>query len=80
MKIFPYAVILILLALATGVLAVGCQGMSGCCGHEHGPSAAPAPDAKAGAYTCPMHPEVKADKPGKCPKCGMDLVPVKDAK
>lgn len=26
------------------------------------------------AYTCPMHPEVTADKPGKCPKCGMDLV------
>ena len=25
-------------------------------------------------YTCPMHPEVTSDKPGKCPKCGMDLV------
>jgi hypothetical protein len=25
-------------------------------------------------YTCPMHPEVQSDKPGKCPKCGMDLV------
>ena len=25
-------------------------------------------------YTCPMHPEVSSDKPGKCPKCGMDLV------
>ena len=24
-------------------------------------------------YTCVMHPEVKMDKPGKCPKCGMDL-------
>ena len=24
-------------------------------------------------YTCPMHPEVKSDKPGKCPKCGMQL-------
>ncbi|MCY7291742.1 MAG: hypothetical protein LH615_06110 [Ferruginibacter sp.] len=21
-----------------------------------------------------MHPEVKSDKPGKCPKCGMELV------
>jgi len=25
-------------------------------------------------YTCPMHPEVKQDQPGKCPKCGMALV------
>ena len=24
-------------------------------------------------YTCTMHPEVMSDKPGKCPKCGMDL-------
>jgi hypothetical protein len=22
-----------------------------------------------------MHPEVKQDHPGSCPKCGMDLVP-----
>jgi len=25
-------------------------------------------------YTCTMHPEVRLDKPGKCPQCGMDLV------
>jgi C4-type Zn-finger protein len=25
-------------------------------------------------YTCPMHPEVIKDKPGKCPKCRMTLV------
>ena len=24
-------------------------------------------------YTCPMHPEVQSDKPGKCHKCGMNL-------
>ena len=24
-------------------------------------------------YTCPMHPDVKMDKAGKCPQCGMDL-------
>lgn len=27
-------------------------------------------------YRCPMHPEIVKDKPGKCPICGMDLVPV----
>lgn len=25
------------------------------------------------AYTCPMHPEIKSDKPGQCSECGMDL-------
>ena len=30
-------------------------------------------------YSCPMHPEVQQDKPGKCPKCGMDLVPSDEA-
>ena len=25
-------------------------------------------------YTCPMHPEVISNKPGKCPKCRMTLV------
>lgn len=27
-------------------------------------------------YTCTMHPSVKETKPGKCPICSMDLVPV----
>lgn len=31
-------------------------------------------EEKQQKYTCPMHPEVKSDKPGSCPKCGMDLV------
>lgn len=26
-------------------------------------------------YTCPMHPEVRQDHPGTCPKCGMALGP-----
>ncbi len=26
-------------------------------------------------YTCPMHPEVRQDHPGACPKCGMALEP-----
>lgn len=27
-------------------------------------------------YTCPMHPQIVQDKPGTCPICGMELVPV----
>lgn len=29
-------------------------------------------------YTCPMHNDVTSHKPGKCPKCGMDLVAAND--
>ncbi len=29
-------------------------------------------------YTCPEHPSVISDKPGKCPKCGMALVEKKE--
>ncbi len=25
-------------------------------------------------YTCPMHPQIREDKPGNCPICGMNLV------
>ena len=38
------------------------------------PAPAPAEPAK-GAYVCPMHPAVTADEPGRCPECGMELVP-----
>lgn len=28
-------------------------------------------------YTCSMHPQIRENKPGKCPICHMDLIPVK---
>jgi P-type Cu+ transporter len=57
-------------------------------GHVHGrecrhaplQAASPAPPAVASApgtvYTCPMHPEIRQDHPGNCPKCGMALEPL----
>jgi Cu+-exporting ATPase len=31
--------------------------------------------SKSAAYVCPMDPEVRAEEPGPCPKCGMALEP-----
>lgn len=55
-------------------------------GHHHHPRpharanrhhAAVGTAAPAGAiYTCPMHPEIRQDRPGSCPKCGMALEPL----
>jgi Cu(I)/Ag(I) efflux system membrane fusion protein len=48
--------------------------------HVHPGATAEASDAGSAeaalGYTCPMHPDVHADAPGRCPYCGMDLVPV----
>ena len=40
----------------------------------HPPQVAP-PNAVGAIYTCPMHPEIRQDHPGNCPKCGMSLEP-----
>ncbi|MFL6505481.1 MAG: copper-transporting P-type ATPase [Candidatus Udaeobacter sp.] len=33
-------------------------------------------DNTAMIYTCPMHPEIREDRPGNCPICGMTLEPM----
>ena len=41
------------------------------------PAAAPTAAAPTGTiYTCPMHPEIRRDRPGNCPICGMALEPL----
>jgi FtsP/CotA-like multicopper oxidase with cupredoxin domain len=32
------------------------------------------PEGGAAVYTCPMHPEVVSEEPGRCPSCGMKLM------
>jgi len=31
-------------------------------------------------WTCSMHPQIKMEKPGNCPICGMELIPLEDSK
>ncbi|MEZ5018856.1 MAG: efflux RND transporter periplasmic adaptor subunit [Bacteroidales bacterium] len=36
----------------------------------------PAEESAATIWTCSMHPQIRMDKPGKCPICAMDLIPL----
>ncbi|MBI1830855.1 MAG: efflux RND transporter periplasmic adaptor subunit [Planctomycetes bacterium] len=36
-------------------------------------------EGSTGEWTCSMHPQIRLPKAGKCPICGMDLVPVSQA-
>jgi Cu(I)/Ag(I) efflux system membrane fusion protein len=48
------------------------------CGRKPAQAPAQAPPAEqapeAEVWTCPMHPQVRESKAGRCPICGMDLV------
>ena len=49
------------------------------CRHGHGqhrPAQTPSDAAATSGYTCPMHPEIRQDRPGNCPLCGMALEPL----
>ena len=65
LKIFGLA-----LMLLVGVEA-GAQSEPGCCSHDC--HAEKSSKTAAQSYACPMHPEVKSSKAGKCAKCKMDL-------
>jgi Cu(I)/Ag(I) efflux system membrane fusion protein len=41
-----------------------------------GKATRPSSTATQGDYTCSMHPQVRLPQPGRCPICGMDLIPV----
>ena len=62
MKAFIYILI-------SASLLLNCSGGKKESTHDH------TAETPATKYTCPMHPSVIQDGPGKCPICGMDLVP-----
>lgn len=59
----------IMMVMAAALLLGACQGRK-----KEATTAAVPSDT---VYTCSMHPQVMQDRPGKCPICGMELIPVR---
>jgi Cu(I)/Ag(I) efflux system membrane fusion protein len=69
--------------LAAGIVLIALLGLAQRLNWIRAESAAPASAAaSAGSettYTCPMHPNIRQPGPGRCPICGMELVPASSA-
>lgn len=82
-RVLP-ALSLLTLPLLTLSLLIGCAQAPSPSAQDTGVTGAS--DGAGGAdpsqptiYTCPMHPSIRQDHPGKCPLCGMNLVKVEPA-
>lgn len=85
MRISRIALVLVTLSIMVGIgpfssqNAWACGPSSGCSANHESHGGGHAKKGTTVTYTCPMHPEVTSDRPGKCPKCGM-LLETKAAK
>ncbi len=68
-KLIPFLMLGILLATGSALL-------SSCSSDEKDKTEKTASE-ETQLWTCGMHPEVIMEEPGQCPKCGMNLTPVK---
>ncbi len=63
-------ILVLLLGLFLGWLIFG-----GSNTHNHSEGISTSEDVGT-VWTCSMHPQIRSEKPGKCPLCGMDLTPL----
>lgn len=63
--------VVILVAFCLGYMMRGGGGEGRDAGHVHADT-----EDSATSWTCSMHPQIQLPKPGKCPICLMDLIPV----
>ncbi len=65
------------IAVALGAGLVWGRLSAGTAGGPHEASTQPAAGEAVLYWTCSMHPQIKLPKPGQCPICFMDLIPVR---
>jgi len=70
MKNFKIVILLIAVSIA-GYLLKGIFTT-----HKHPPDSTGVVKQQTEIWTCSMHPQIRQPKPGKCPICGMNLIPV----
>ena len=73
MKRIIIFIVIVCFAFAMGLLLGGNGSETGVMKetHDHG-------EEQAQVWTCSMHPQIRMPGPGKCPICGMDLIPLSD--
>ena len=65
--------ITLVIGISLGSLFLGSSSTENHEGHNH----SKAEKVEQTLWTCSMHPQIKQYKPGDCPICGMDLIPLK---
>lgn len=67
---WPAYGLLLLLGILLGRVLFHSGGHDNTAGHQHTEA------EKIEIWTCSMHPQIRMTEPGKCPICGMDLIPL----
>ena len=65
----------LVVAVRIGMLVIAAGAVVGAFAAGKGCGGRPPAVAPGAGYACPMHPEVTARSPGRCPICGMELAP-----
>ncbi len=69
-------VLLVVIAFVAGALVRGGREPEQNARMLEGPGGVETAKQETQLWTCAMHPQIKLPKPGQCPICGMDLIPV----
>lgn len=75
---FNFSIVLrSLIILVTGFI-IGWLIKPGSSDHQHETGQTSMQEEAFTTWTCSMHPQIRQGEPGKCPICGMDLIPLED--